>query len=295
MLRAIAPRTERELASVAVLRPRAGRHRAKSGADRNNHSIPHHAGSAIKMTGVAASGKAALEQALHQADCAANENAMAKDLFATGSAPQVSVGLIDGQVPYLTVDGIFADPHAVREAALELDYSAGIAHYPGRIARFPAADPSLTAFIQKAAALVAREYVPRLPPLPDGRRLSSLRGVDTDFAITDTHPDQLSAAQREPHTDAVPVFGLVYLNEKPRGGTLFFKPRSEPRAEGGGSAYPSASDERFAVCGHIEGLFNRLAIYPGFISHSGEIEGEWIGGDARFNSPRLTQRIMFFF
>lgn len=220
---------------------------------------------------------------------------MSKDLFATGGAPLLSVGLIDGQVPYLTLDGVFADPLAVREAALALDYSEGTAHYPGRVARFPAGDPSLTAFIQKAAGLVTREYLPRLPVLPDGRRLSSLRGVDTDFAITDTHPDQLSALQREPHTDAVPVFGLVYLNEQPRGGTLFFKPGGQPGAHTEGSAYPSRSDERFEVCGHIEGLFNRLAIYPGFIAHSGEIEGEWIGSDDRFRSPRLTQRIMFFF
>lgn len=220
---------------------------------------------------------------------------MTKDLFATGSAPQVSVGLIDGRVPYLTVDGVFAEPKAVREEALALDYSRGTAHYPGRVARFPAGDASLSGFIQKVADLVTREYLPRLPALPDGRRLSSLRGADTDFAITETHPDQLSPAQRQPHTDAVPVFGLVYLNEEPRGGTLFFKPRTEPRRGTHGLPYPSRDDERFDVCGHIEGVFNRLAIYPGFIFHSGEIEGEWIGSDARFNSPRLTQRIMFYF
>ena len=220
---------------------------------------------------------------------------MSKDLFETGSSPQLSIGLIDGKVPYLTLDGVFADPQAVRDAALALPYSRGTAHYPGRVARFPADDPYLTAFIHKVAGLVTREYLPRLPALPDGRRLSSLRGADTDFAITDTHPDQLSAFQRQPHTDAVPVFGLVYLNEQPRGGTLFFKPRGEARSDAQGSAYPSPSDERFELCGHIEGLFNRLAIYPGFIFHSGEIEGEWIGSDERFSSPRLTQRIMFFF
>jgi hypothetical protein len=220
---------------------------------------------------------------------------MTNDLFETGSSPQLSIGLIDGKVPYLTLDGVFADPHAVREAALALPFSRGTAHYPGRVARFPANDPSLTSFIRKVAGLVTREYLPRLPELPDGRRLSSLLGADTDFAITDTHPEELSSAQREPHMDAVPVFGLVYLNEEPRGGTLFFKPRGEPRTTAHDSAYPSPRDERFELCGHIEGLFNRLAIYPGFISHSGEIEGDWIRNDDRFSSPRLTQRILFFF
>ena len=220
---------------------------------------------------------------------------MSKDLFATGAAPQLSIGYIDGRIPFATVDGVFADPHAVRATALALPYSPGTRYYPGRIARFPDGDQSLSGFIQKVAALVTQEYLPRLPPLPGGARLSAIRGIDTDFAITETPPEQLNEGQRQPHTDAVPVFGLVYLNEEPRGGTLFFKPREaiQPAAEP--SAYPSRDHERFEVCGHIEGRFNRLAIYPGFILHSGEIDAGWMGTDARVTSPRLTQRIMFHF
>jgi len=220
---------------------------------------------------------------------------MEKDLFAIGPAPQVSMNYIDGQVPFLTVDGIFTDPSAVRSAALALPYSPAPAHYPGRLARVPAGDVSLMAFLQKVAALVTRQYLPRLPPLPGGARLSALRGADSDFAITDTHPSQLRVEQREPHLDAVPVFGLVYLNEEPRGGTLFFKPRAGSAMRESHEGYPSRVHDRYEVCGHIEGLYNRLAIYPGFILHSGEIEGEWIGSETRFSSPRLTQRIMFFF
>ena len=220
---------------------------------------------------------------------------MENDLFAAGPAAQLSIGYIDGQVPFLTVDGVLADPGAVRSAALALPYSPANAHYPGRLARFPPGDPSLTAFLRKVADLVTREYLPRLPAPPGGARLSVLRGADSDFAITDTHPSQLRAQQREPHIDAVPVFGLLYLNEEPRGGTLFFKPRTSSPERGPEGGYPSRVHEKFEVCGHIEGFYNRLAIYPGFILHSGEIEGEWIGTDARFQSPRLTQRIMFFF
>jgi hypothetical protein len=218
---------------------------------------------------------------------------MTLDLFATGPAPQLGVGYIDDQIPYLTVDGIFAKARAVREAALQLPYAPGTAHYPGRIARFPTDDVSLTAFLQKVAALVTREYLPRLPRLPSGHKLTQVRGLDTDFAITDTHPGELSANQREPHIDAIPVFGLVYLNEEPRGGTLFFRPKGES-VETDRPGYPRPN-EQLEVCGHIEGRFNRLAIYPGFILHSGEIDGEWIESDARFTAPRLTQRIMFFF
>jgi hypothetical protein len=217
-----------------------------------------------------------------------------EDLFATGPEPKLSLGYIDQHVPYLTVDGIFAQPEAVREFALNLPYAAGTAHYPGRIARVRPGDPSLTGFLQKIAALVTREYLPRLPPLPDGQRLTQARGIDTDFAITDTHPADLTTNQREPHIDAIPVFGLIYLNQEPRGGTLFFKLRRKSAATAMPSGYPHPN-EQLEVCGHIEGRFNRLAIYPGFILHSGEIEGEWIAGDARFEAPRLTQRIMFFF
>ena len=220
---------------------------------------------------------------------------MTHDLFATGDRPRVTVGYIDGRIPYFAVDGIFRDPVAVREAALALPYSEGTAHYPGRVARFPPGHPSLTGFLQKVVSLVSRDYLSCMPALPDGGKPTRLRGVDTDFAITDVPPDQLSPEQRKPHIDAVPVFGLIYLNEEPRGGTLFFKPKTATPPAIERTGYPTRSDEELEVSGKIEGRFNRLAIYPGFILHSAEIEGEWIESDERRQKPRLTQRLMFFF
>lgn len=162
------------------------------------------------------------------------------------------------------------------------------------MARFPADDPSLRQFLHKLVGIVTDQFLPRLPPARNGQSLSRVRGVDTDFAITDKHPSELSSYQRAPHTDSVPVFGLVYLNEEPRGGTLFFRPHGHAAGADFRSGYPR-SDEQLEVCGHIEGRFNRLAIYPGFVLHSGEIEGDWIDKEDRFTSPRLTQRIVFFF
>ena len=220
---------------------------------------------------------------------------MTHDLFATGESPTISVGHIDGQIPYLTIDGIFSDPLALRAAALTLPYAEGTAHYPGRIARIPPGDPSLLGFLKKLMSLVANDYLPRMPPLAGGGRPAGPRGVDTDFAITDVRPDLLSPEQRRPHVDAVPVFGLVYLNEEPRGGTLFFRPRTGAPPSEDRTGYPTSSDDELEVVGRIEGRFNRLAIYPGFVLHSADVEGAWIEGDERLTTPRLTQRIMFFF
>ena len=216
------------------------------------------------------------------------------DLFATSDTAIANFDVIDGRIPVLLVDNIFRDPAAVREAALALDYAPGTAHYPGRVGRFPPGDPSLTTFLKKLVSLVQGQYLPHMPMLPNGQRLTGFRGLDTDFAITDFHPDQLSSKQRKPHTDAVPVFGLIYLNDPPRGGTLFYRqknPREELLPVQG---YPTAESDQVELSYRIEGLFNRLAIYPGFIPHSGEIEGDWITGEDRFRNPRLTQRIQFF-
>ena len=123
--------------------------------------------------------------------------------------------------------------------------------------------------------------------------MSAFRQVHIDFAVVDVHPDDLSQEQRLPHTDPVPVFGLVYLNREERGGTLFFKQKASSEETAGGHGYVTDSNEAFELLGRIEPAYNRLVIYPGFIPHSGDIAGDWITGPERFDSPRLTQRLVF--
>lgn len=217
-----------------------------------------------------------------------------RDLFAISDTARVTVEFIDEHSTVLLIDNIFRNPHAVREAALKLEFVPGTAHYPGRIGRFPPNDPSLSSFLGQIGALVQSQYLPHLPTPPDGRRLTQLRGLDTDFAITDRHPGELSPAQRKPHIDAAPVFGLVYLNDPPRGGTLFYRQNKQKRELQPANGYPTAENIEVELSYHLEGLFNRLAIYPGFVLHSGEIEGNWITSEDRFRNPRLTQRIQFF-
>jgi hypothetical protein len=218
-----------------------------------------------------------------------------RGLFAIDPRARPALHLIGGQIPVLIADGILEDPTALRRHALALEYRTPDYYYPGRIARADGEDPSLQAFLQAVLALVNREYLARIPPISGGgRQITAFARIHADFAITDVHPGELQATQRIPHTDPVPIFGLVYLNEVDRGGTMFFRQAEAGEREEQRQGYFEAGDSGFDLIGKIEGRFNRLTIYPGFVPHSGEIAGDWISTDARFKSPRLTLRLAFF-
>jgi hypothetical protein len=214
--------------------------------------------------------------------------------FALNGDARASLQMIGGRLPVLIVDDFFKDPAAVRAAALRLPYHPPDYPYPGKLADLPGDERSRALFLGTILDLVNREYLPRIPPIAaNGRPIRQFARVHSDFAITDVHPDELAETQRKPHTDPVPIFGLVYLNPEDRGGTLFFdRPTAQPRSDRRG--YCASDDADFPFIGKIEGAFNRLAIYPGFVLHTGEIAGSWITGDERFSSPRLTQRFVFF-
>jgi hypothetical protein len=216
-------------------------------------------------------------------------------LFELSGRVDVRLQMLDDQVPVLTADNIYRDPLAVRRWALGLEYSGATASYPGSVAKLPTNDPAMLHFIRKVVAMMTRFYLPQLPALPGGFHPKTIKAVDTDFAVVNVHPAELTPAQRAPHVDEVPLFGLVYLNEEDRGGTLFFRTKSDrgtarPMADG----YPTGSNDLVEQIGRIEGRFNRLAIYPGFILHTGEVKGDWITTNERFASPRLTQRLSFY-
>ena len=122
---------------------------------------------------------------------------------------------------------------------------------------------------------------PFAPISGGGRQVTAFARIQTDFAITDLHPDELQATQRVPHTDPVPIFGLVYLNEVDRGGTMFFRNAEGAPPAGQREGYFTSQDSGFEFVGKIEGIYNRLAIYPGFVPHSGEISGDWISTGMR--------------
>jgi len=215
-------------------------------------------------------------------------------LFSINPQARPQLQLIGGQIPALLIDGIFDDPAELRQHALGLDYRLPDYFYPGKLAEIDQSDASLRQLLASILELVNHEYLPRIPPISGGgRQVTAFARIQTDFAITDLHPDELQATQRVPHTDPVPIFGLVYLNEVDRGGTMFFRNAEGAQPAEQREGYFTSKDSGFEFVGKIEGIYNRLAIYPGFVPHSGEIAGDWILTDERFTSPRLTQRLAF--
>jgi len=214
------------------------------------------------------------------------------DLFRLAPAPRLTIEMVGGKFPVVLVDGFYERPDNIRAAALTLPFRKP-AHqpYPGKLAQIPA-NPSLRQAVESVAGYANTEFLPRAPIRQRGNLVTSLRVADSDFAVVDMHPDELQPVQRKPHVDPVPVFGLVYLNHEDRGGTLFFQQIAEEPEEVG-PGYQTQSNEHFELLGKIEARFNRLAIYPGFVLHSGEIAGDWIKGEERFINPRLTQRFVF--
>jgi hypothetical protein len=213
------------------------------------------------------------------------------DIFATSPQMRRHVELLGGKIPALLIDNFYENPDLIRELALGLTYTAPPYPYPGTLA--VTAGSSLEALKSKVLQIVNTEYLPNVPPIMgQGRRIHAFREVLPDFARVELHPDDLAPVQRVPHTDPVPIFGLVYLNREERGGTLFFEQKAVAN-EAGRSGYFTESSPEFELLGRIEGRFNRLAIYPGFVPHSGEIVGDWIRGEERFTQPRITQRLVF--
>jgi len=213
------------------------------------------------------------------------------DLFRLSPERRLSIEMMDGKFPVVLVDGFYERPDEIRAAALTLPFrKATDRQYPGKLAFIPA-NPSLRDAMDCVTHLANNEFLSRAPIRQRGNLISALRVTQSDFAIVDMHPNELEPAQRRPHIDPVPVFGLVYLNHEDRGGTLFFQIMRDVEGEAG-AGYFTEGDEYFRRVGRIEPKFNRLAIYPGFVHHSGEIAGDWIRGDERFRSPRLTQRFV---
>ena len=197
---------------------------------------------------------------------------------------------LGSKVPVITIDDIYLHPRELRQFALSLDYVPPLYPYPGRLALVHGANASLDRLRSFALGLVNEHFLPHVPVSSGGRRITEYTKIHTDFGIVDVAPSELSPMQRIPHVDPVPVFGLVYLNEEERGGTIFFEQIADVTEASLEPGYPTGASNAFREVARIAPAFNRLVIYPGFVPHSGEI-GEWIHGPEKRVNPRLTQRL----
>lgn len=203
-------------------------------------------------------------------------------------------------VPVLIIDDFYADPEAVRTAALQARYDLSIAQYPGRHATL---DPT-SGELRTVLVTLARTAT----MLGDRAYLAS--DFISDFSIVTTRPSDLLAIQKHPHIDPTPVLGLVYLTPDSIEGTCFFHndmldthavvtdqqhqdygqwidQYSKTLAPAGYNFDGHAVWKKFYT---IEPVFNRFVLYPGNVFHS--IDIRHIDEHIDMERVRVTQRFI---
>jgi hypothetical protein len=143
-----------------------------------------------------------------------------------------------------------------------------------------------------------------------GDRIYEPATTITDFSILTTKASDLLNVQKHPHIDPTPVLGLVYLNPHLTQGTCFFYNKilgthtivgdeqrnrlNEFMVKEGGKYEPEnysvAESEAWQKIYTIEGIFNRLVVYPGNVFHS--IDATDVPAKTAVTEARLTQRII---
>jgi len=143
-----------------------------------------------------------------------------------------------------------------------------------------------------------------------GERIYEPATAHTDFSILTTKAKDLLNAQKHPHIDPTPVLGLVYLNPHLTQGTCFFYNRvlgthtivgeeqlkrlgdfmNDESQEYEPTDYAVNDSEAWQKIYTIEGLFNRLVVYPGNVFHSIDVTD--VPDKVSAPEARLTQRII---
>jgi hypothetical protein len=218
-------------------------------------------------------------------------------LFALNPAAQLKVETTPAGVPVLIVDDFYADPLAVRAAALSGQFDASIAYYPGMHSRIDAASTrDLFATLSRMLSLL-------------GDVRARPEHFWTDFSIVTTPAAQMLAKQKHPHFDPTPLAGLVYLNPDFEVGTCFFRhgatglavirtPEDSRRydewMEVHGEAcqpttYAVGDDGVWERLYRVQGRFNRFVMYAGNAFHS--IDMRDVAANPTLAQARLTQRL----
>lgn len=218
------------------------------------------------------------------------------DRFVVNPSARLHVETLSSGCPVLVIDDFYADPMAVRAAALEGRYDRSLAFYPGLHSELGEdAGRPLRATL---AGLLATLGSARCRP----------EDISTDFSIVTTPAHEMLAQQKHPHVDGVPLAGVLYLNPDYEVGTSFFRHRptglafvrdeAEQQAYGQWmqthgersqpASYAVGGDGIWEHLHSVAGRFNRLVMYPGTAFHS--IAMHDVAAKLSLESARLTQR-----
>lgn len=200
------------------------------------------------------------------------------------------------RTPVVIVDDFHPDPDVLRAFATRQEFGPALNHYPGVRAPLP------LYYLQQVHAPLTAVLTQVFGATRDPEV------IDASFSIVTTPAAELSLPQRVPHFDALEPgrIALVhYLAPENGDGTAFFRHRStgletidqirapvyfaQLNAElrgGVPEGYVRDSSAAFERIAAIEARYNRAAIYPSALLHSGAISS-----DATLSADPRTGRL----
>ena len=204
------------------------------------------------------------------------------------------------EVPLFCIDDVFLDPDGVRRRAFGGEFPTSEAYYPGRHQPLVSSEAGVGDFCAFIAGLLSRAT---------GKTVRAA-AIATDFSILTTPEKDLLARQGQPHIDGTPMLGVIYLNNGDYGGTVFFRNRTtgsmrvvtpserEHYAKISKGQLEVEREVRFIVDSDtdwekvdaVDGIKNRLVIWPGNVFHSVEVKVPPEKG--ALSEKRLTQRVI---
>lgn len=192
------------------------------------------------------------------------------------------------QTKIMQIDHAFDQPKHLLDAALQLQFAPNGRFYPGLRALAP------EFYRQWLVRNFVEQYLPQFIAAPARASLALCH-----FSVVTTPPEQLAPEQCVPHVDGChPLkFALVhYLFLRPHGGTAFYRHNAsglervneaqhqdffalrqqELATHSRPQDYIRTDTREYTHIGEIKGAFNRLAIYPQNLLHSGVINSPFV-------------------
>lgn len=190
--------------------------------------------------------------------------------------------------PVMIIDQLVEQPERLRAEASHLNFTTQSRFFPG--IRAPVSLSYQRFVLESLQEAIADAF---------GLSGRTLKFTMCQYSLVTTPPERLSLLQRIPHFDSLEPEGLAaihYLFRSGYGGTAFYRHRKtgferltearkvaylrslESENDGPnmpGRAYINGSTPLFEEIGRVEGVFNRMVVYPRNILHSGCIEADF--------------------